>query len=214
MKNLSIAFLAAASLFTVGACKKKGGGDAGEAMAKMSEFKDQMCACKDKACADKVTESYTKWGTDMAAKAGANKDMKPDPEMAKKMGEVTQAYTECATKAMMAGAGDMAGSGSAAVPAEGSGSAAAPTEGSGSAAAPAAATGDSTGIPECDAYKAAIDKLATCDKIPEAARKQMKDAFDQAAGAWKSLPADAKAQAATGCKAAADAVAQSGAACN
>ena len=216
MKNLSIAFLAAASLFTVGACKKKGGGDAGEAMAKMSEFKDQMCACKDKACADKVTEAYTKWGTDMASKAGANKDMKPDPEMAKKMGEVTQAYTECATKAMMAGAGDMAGSGSAMAGSDmaGSGSAAPAGDMAGSGSAAPVAAGDSTGIPECDAYKAAIDKLSTCDKIPEAARKQMKDAFDQAAGAWKSLPADAKAQAATGCKAAADAVAQSGAACN
>ena len=213
MKNLSIAFLAAASLFTVGACKKKGGGDAGEAMAKMSEFKDQMCACKDKACADKVTESYTKWGTDMAAKAGANKDMKPDPEMAKKMGEVTQAYTECATKAMMAGAGDMAGSGSAMVPTEGSaaGSAAVPTEGSAAGSAAPAATGAvETGIPECDEYSAAIAKLATCDKLPEATRKQMKDAFDQQAGAWKSLPAESKAAAATGCKAAADALKQSG----
>ena len=64
MKNLTIAFLAAASLFTVGACKKKGGGDAGEAMAKMEEFSNDMCKCKDKACADKVQEGMTKWSTD------------------------------------------------------------------------------------------------------------------------------------------------------
>ena len=61
MKNLTIAFIATASLFAVGACKKKGGGDAGEAVAKMTEFKDQMCACKDKACADKVKEEFMGW---------------------------------------------------------------------------------------------------------------------------------------------------------
>src|SRR5665647_769315 len=100
MKNLTIAFLAAASLFTVGACKKKGGGDAGEAMAKMSEFADDMCKCKDKACADKVQEGMTKWSTDMAAKGGAKKDEKPDEASMKKMTEIGQKYAECMTKAM------------------------------------------------------------------------------------------------------------------
>src|SRR5689334_16495901 len=46
MKKISIAFLAAVSLATFG-CKKKGGADV---VAKMNEFKDRMCACKDKAC--------------------------------------------------------------------------------------------------------------------------------------------------------------------
>jgi hypothetical protein len=204
MKNLTIAFLATASLFAVGACKKKGGGDAGEAVAKMTEFKDQMCACKDKACADKVQEGMTKWSTEMAAKAGDKKEAKTDEATMKKMTEVGQAYGECMTKAMTPAADGSA----AAAPTEGS--AAAPTEGS-AAAAPAA--GGSTGIPECDEYKAAIDKLASCDAIPEATRKTMKDAFDQASGAWASLPAEGKAAAATGCKAGADAVTQAAAAC-
>lgn len=203
MKNLTIAFLATASLFAVGACKKKGGGDAGEAVAKMTEFKDQMCACKDKACADKVQESMTKWSQDMAAKAGDKKEAKTDEATMKKMTEVGQQYGECMTKAMSAGA--TAPEGSAAAP---EGSAAPAPEGS--AAPPAAG---STGIPECDEYKAAIDKLATCDAIPEATRKTMKDAFDQASGAWANLPAEGKAAAATGCKAAADATLQAAAAC-
>lgn len=210
MKNLTIAFLATASLFTVGACKKKGGGDAGEAVAKMTEFKDEMCKCKDKACADKVQESMTKWSTEMAGKQGDKKD-KPDEATMKKMTEVGQAYGECMTKAMSAGAAEPAGS---AAPAGGSaeGSAAPAGSGSDTAAAPAGG-GGSTGIPECDEYKAAIDKLASCDAIPEATRKTMKDAFDQASGAWAALPAEGKAAAATGCKAGADAVKQAAAAC-
>lgn len=208
MKNLTIAFLATASLFAVGACKKKGGGDAGEAVAKMTELKDEMCKCKDKACADKVQESMTKWSTDMAAKAGDKKDQKADEATMKKMTEVGQAYGECMTKAMSAGA-EPAGSGSAAEPA---GSAAPAGSGSDTAQAPAGG-GGSTGIPECDEYKAAIDKLATCDAIPAETRKMMKDSFDQASGAWANLPAESKAAAATGCKAGADAVKQATAAC-
>ena len=205
MKNLTIAFLATASLFAVGACKKKGGGDAGEAVAKMTEFKDEMCKCKDKACADKVQESMTKWSTEMASKAGDKKDQKADEATMKKMTEVGQAYGECMTKAMSAGAETP--------PAGSDGSAAAPAgSGSDTAAAPAGG-GGSTGIPECDDYKAAIDKLASCEAIPEATRKTMKDAFDQASGAWASLQAESKAAAATGCKAAADATKQAAAAC-
>lgn len=207
MKNLTIAFLATASLFAVGGCKKKGGGDAGEAVAKMEEFKNEMCKCKDKACADKVQESMTKWSTDMAAKAGDKKDQKADEATMKKMTEVGQAYGECMTKAMSAGA-ETPPAGGSDKPPEGSGSAAAADTGSGGGGG-----GGSTGIPECDEYKAAIDKLASCDAIPEATRKTMKDAFDQASGAWASLPAEGKAAAATGCKAAADATKQAAAAC-
>ncbi len=73
-------------------------------------------------------------------------------------------------------------------------------------AAPAAA-GD---LPaECNDYKAAIDKLSTCDKMPKEARDAMKSAFDQASTSWAGLPAEAKASLATACKAGADAVKQS-----
>jgi len=110
MKKLSIGMVAALSLVAVTGCKKKGGA-AGEAMAKMEEFSKAMCDCKDKACADKVNADMTKWGTEMAKTAGAAKDDKPDPEMAKKSADIMTKYTECMTKLMMAGAGggDMKG---------------------------------------------------------------------------------------------------------
>ncbi len=101
MNKLMIAFVATASLFTFG-CKKKGGA-AGEAMAKMEGFSKTMCECKDKACADKVNEDMTKWGTEMAKTAGKEaSDEKPDPEMAKKSADIMTKYTECMTKLMMA----------------------------------------------------------------------------------------------------------------
>ena len=74
MKNFTIAFAVAMSLMSFG-CKKKGGGDSEAAMAKMSEFKDKMCACKDTACAQKVSEEMTKWSADQA------KDQKEPPKM-------------------------------------------------------------------------------------------------------------------------------------
>jgi hypothetical protein len=83
--------------------------------------------------------------------------------------------------------------------------------GSAAAAAPAAA-GD---LPaECNDYKAAIEKLSSCDKMPKEARDSMKQAFDSASAGWANLPAEAKAGLATACKAGADAVKQSAPACN
>lgn len=74
----------------------------------------------------------------------------------------------------------------------------------GSAAAAPAAAGD---LPaECNEYKAAIEKLSTCDKMPQQARDALKQAYDQASAGWANLPAEAKANLATACKAGADAV--------
>jgi glycerol dehydrogenase-like iron-containing ADH family enzyme len=101
MKNLSIAVLAALSLISFAGCKKKSG--AGDAIAKMTDFKDQMCKCADKACAEKVTEAMTKWGQDMA-KEGGDKEAKISEDDTKKMASVTEEMTKCMTKAMMAGA--------------------------------------------------------------------------------------------------------------
>jgi hypothetical protein len=99
MKNLSIAFLAAVSLMTFAGCKKKPGG--GDSLAKMTEFKDQMCKCADKACADKVNEAYTKWGQEMQKEMGESKEPpKMSEEETKKQTEVATAYSACMTKLM------------------------------------------------------------------------------------------------------------------
>jgi hypothetical protein len=136
MSKLMFVFAAAVSLATFTGCKKKGGA-AGEAVAKMEGFQKAMCDCKDKACADKVNDDMAKWGAEMAKNAGAaDKDAKPDPEMAKKSADIMTKYTECMTKLMMAGAGSAAEPPKDPEPAAGSGSdTAAPAAGSGSDAA-------------------------------------------------------------------------------
>ena len=102
------------------------------------------------------------------------------------------------------------GSGSSAPPPEtGSGSSA---EGSGSAA-PA-----TEGLPaECTEYKALVEKLSGCDKLPPASRDMLKKTFDDQSKAWANfdkLPADAKTALTSGCKQGADALKKSaGATC-
>ncbi|MBA2545164.1 MAG: hypothetical protein H0V17_36315, partial [Deltaproteobacteria bacterium] len=92
MSKLMFVFAAAVSLATFTGCKKKGGGAAGEAVAKMEGFQKSMCDCKDKACADKVNEDMAKWGTEMSKNAGATKDDKPDPDLAKKSADIMTKY--------------------------------------------------------------------------------------------------------------------------
>jgi hypothetical protein len=94
MSKMMISLVAVLSL---AACKKGGGNDS---IAKMEGFQKAMCECKDKACADKVQDDMTKWGTEMAKTA--KPDDKPDPEMVKKSGEIMTKYTECMTKLMTA----------------------------------------------------------------------------------------------------------------
>jgi hypothetical protein len=201
MKKMTIAFAAALALASFGGCKKKGG--AGEAMAKMGEFKDKMCKCSDKACADKVTDEMTKWSQEMAKTA--DKEAKVSEEDTKKMQEVTEEFTKCATKAMTAGAGAPPAGGDMKKDDKPAGD---------TAAAPA---GGSTGIAECDDYRAEMEKIAKCDKIPQQARDTMKQGFDAASAAWKDLasaPKEAKDAAASACKSAADAAKTALAACN
>lgn len=56
------------SMFAVGialaiGCGKKEPID--EAIGGLSDWKNKMCACKDKACADKVHDDYKKWENDV-----------------------------------------------------------------------------------------------------------------------------------------------------
>lgn len=92
--------IALALVAGLGGCKKEASSsDTGLVMAKMTEFADQMCRCKDKACADTVQEAMTKWSVDMAAKAGSTRDERPDEATMKKMTEIGQKYAECMTQA-------------------------------------------------------------------------------------------------------------------
>jgi hypothetical protein len=185
MKKLALALIALA-LLSVAGCKKKSAGT-GEALAKMRELKDEMCKCKDAKCAQDVSDKMTKWSQDQA------KNQKEPPKMSdadqKTAAQLGEEMGKCMQTAMGAGSGSAA----PAAPA-----------GSASAAAPPAAAGD---LPsECADYKAAVDRLSTCDKMAPKAREALKKAFDDASAGWANLPADAKGGLAPACKAGTDAV--------
>ncbi|HVK77161.1 MAG TPA: hypothetical protein VM734_27835 [Kofleriaceae bacterium] len=117
--------------------------------------------------------------------------------------------TAAGTAAAPAGGTAAPAGGTAAPAGDTAGTAAAPA--GDTAAAPAA---DSTGVPECDAYLAAFEKLAKCDKAGPAldGLKQGLEATKQGWAAWKDLQGEAldaaKKAAAPGCKAGEDALKQ------
>ena len=75
--------------------------------------------------------------------------------------------------------------------------AAKPAEGT----APAAGGGD---LPaECTEYKGMIEKLASCDKMPQQSRDALKQSYDAMSQGWANvgaMPAEAKKAMADGCK--------------
>ena len=77
----------------------------------------------------------------------------------------------------------------------------------------AAAPGNEIPV-ECEEYKAAVAAIAKCDKLPQATRDALKDAYEQMSRGWASIPADRKATLVPMCKAATDGLKQAGAACN
>ena len=70
-----------------------------QVLHQFEQFADEACACKDKACADKVTERVSKWGQEMA-KDHDYLDEKPDPEMVKRFEPVAERFSKCLTAAM------------------------------------------------------------------------------------------------------------------
>jgi hypothetical protein len=131
------------------ACKKEGGGDA---VSKMQRFRDTACACKDRACVDKVSEELTR----------SSKPGELDADDQQKVAQLANEMIKCMTRVSSeAGAGTAAGSaGSAAPDGSGAGSAApeaggaAAPEGAGSAAGSGAAAGSGTGDASTMAHRA------------------------------------------------------------
>lgn len=66
---------------------------------------------------------------------------------------------------------------------------------------------------ECADYKAAIAKLASCDKLPKEQRDALQKAFDATSASWANVPAEGKAAVAQACKQAADGLKQTATAC-
>jgi hypothetical protein len=64
-----------------------------------------------------------------------------------------------------------------------------------------------SGLPiECDDYKAAIDKLASCPKLAPDAKDSLVQAYSAASAGWAKLPEDSRKNLAATCKAAVESV--------
>lgn len=74
-------------------------------MDQMVKFKDDMCKCADKACADKVMADMSKWGDEQAKNMG---DFRPSDDDMKRMEELTKQLTDCSAKAQGVGGGSAA----------------------------------------------------------------------------------------------------------
>jgi hypothetical protein len=175
---------------TAAGCKDKNDGKTGtsgggDAMATMVKLKDKMCACKDAECARKVSDEMTAW----SQQQGGTRDNKLSEADQKKATEVGTQMGECMQKALAASA-EVAGEPPA--PA-GDGDAM-----DGSAAA---------GVPEeCNEYKAAIERLATCEQINASARTTLLEAYRQASAGWATDSEAAKANLKSSCKAGTESV--------
>lgn len=67
-----------------------------EVIAKMGDFRDKMCACANRACADQVTEAMTQWGQDMAKQGDL--DRRVTEAETKAIATATEDLTKCMTK--------------------------------------------------------------------------------------------------------------------
>ncbi|MGE5181175.1 MAG: hypothetical protein ACM31C_03895 [Acidobacteriota bacterium] len=152
-------------------------------LARLADLEQRMCACKagDAECAKQVQK-------ELKANADASGQQKLTDDEVKRAADINAQIAACAAKASggsFAGSGGPAGSGSAERPAD-----VKPGE-----------------LPkECGDWKAMIDKLASCDKMPEAQRKVMKDAYLEASKTWEGLPPDGRTALAQACKAGAEAI--------
>jgi hypothetical protein len=190
------AFLFAVAIAALGTgCKSKGSGG-GDALAKMTELKDEMCKCKDAKCAQDVSSKMTAW-TQEQAKSGAAKMSEADTKKAQSIGEE---LGKCMASAMTANgsAGDNPSGSAGSAGNAGAGSA------TGGSADPAAFAD----LPQdCLDYRAAVDRLSQCgDKLPADVRQLLKDRFDESVAGWAKLPAEAKKSLGDACKAGVSAV--------
>ncbi len=69
--------------------------DAAQAIVEMATLRDQMCACKDKACADHVAETF-------AAMGEKYKDTKASEAQIKQASQIAEAYATCMMAALSA----------------------------------------------------------------------------------------------------------------
>jgi hypothetical protein len=97
MTKISIAFLAAMSLAGLGCHKNKGDADKADAIAKLTELKNKMCACKTKTCSEKVSAELAEWGQEQE-KSDVDKPASPGDKDSEKVEAIKDETASCLLK--------------------------------------------------------------------------------------------------------------------
>jgi hypothetical protein len=71
-----------------------------QAIAKLGNFADDMCACTDKTCADQVSQEMTRWSTEMSKEYSNSEDFRPTEEEMEEAQQVTERLSKCMMTAM------------------------------------------------------------------------------------------------------------------
>lgn len=76
-----------------------------EAIAKLGELADDMCACSDRTCADAVSQEMTRWSSEMQMKMkGGDEKLEPTEEETQEAMKVGERLSKCMMTAMGHGA--------------------------------------------------------------------------------------------------------------
>ena len=141
MTKTLIAFLAALSLAGSGCHKDKGEAERAAAIARLTELKTKMCACKDRTCSDKVSAELAEWGQ-QEEKSEGGKPVASGEKDSEKLEALKAEVASCLLKIEVpGGAGAPGAPGAPAAAGSNAGEAAAggtAADGAGGSAAPAA----------------------------------------------------------------------------
>ena len=65
-------------------------------IADLEKFKNKMCGCKDKACAEKANDEFMKWAQELEKLFGP--DFKPDDKDQERLGQLVMEFGQCYSK--------------------------------------------------------------------------------------------------------------------
>jgi len=139
-----------------------------KALAKMESFKAKMCACTDRACAERVQKEMTDWSASMAR---TGKDAKPREEDMKKFAAVAMAFGECQTKAMAMDT----------TPKDDPPKDDPPPPEDGTSSGDGA---DLASLPACAEYRKQIDNARACAKYPRSTVTALRQSWGQLEKSW------------------------------
>jgi hypothetical protein len=77
--------------------------DTAAALAKLSQFSDDMCKCSDRECTERVTAAMTRWAQEMLATHSQGVTMSDSDT--RRMAQISERLATCVTDVMMKGSG-------------------------------------------------------------------------------------------------------------